>query len=168
MVNVKGLRQRWGSAEGARLRLGAMQGSLHYRLARPATSEEGAADILRLRPCRQPPVSRQLLTGCLLKWVTFYKDPETPFWAPWVTILVIQGPQGHPMDTLRPRFSFVIDFRIHFGASLDQGVIFVICLSFVVPKWQTVCRFIFLMIWDGNTASFKSRMCLNHPQKNCF
>jgi len=41
-------RGKWSAEEagvsgGGRLRLGAMQGSFHYRLARPATSERGAA-----------------------------------------------------------------------------------------------------------------------------
>ena len=48
LVEVKALRQRRGSVEGGWLRLGAMQRHLYYCLARPATSEQGAADLSRL------------------------------------------------------------------------------------------------------------------------
>jgi len=46
-------------------------------------------------------------------------DLETPFWVPWVTILVIQGPQGHPTDTLRSRCPFVLILGCLFGVSWD-------------------------------------------------
>ena len=44
-----GLRQRRDQRRGERLRLASLQGALHYYLARPATSERGAADLSRLR-----------------------------------------------------------------------------------------------------------------------
>ena len=52
------LQQRRSSAEGGRLRLGAMQGALHYYLARPATSERGGAD---LQASPLPPTPMQYL-----------------------------------------------------------------------------------------------------------
>ena len=46
---MKGSRQGWGPAEGGRLRLAAMQRIRSSYLARPATSDRGAADLRRLR-----------------------------------------------------------------------------------------------------------------------
>jgi len=64
--------------------------------------------ILRLRPCRRPPVNRQLLTGCMLKRVVLYipngyfEDPEAPIWHPvgdWLYLDVTSHPHKDTQQT---------------------------------------------------------------------
>ena len=87
------------------------------------------ANILRLRPCRRPPLSRQLaeLNGCLLKWLTFYSQNcylETLrlHFGSLSDFLVIQGSTGTPNRHLEVQLSIFSDFWMHFGSLLGPTV----------------------------------------------
>jgi len=87
----------------------------------------------------------------------------TPFWWSW-------GPEGHPMDTLRPRCPFLSIFFWIWGASRDQ-----ICVHFLDFMWsgmterKTVSRSMILVAEGWKLCSNAMAACAITTVKTmCF
>ena len=87
--------------------------------------------IWRLRPCCRPPWQQatagwwpaEMCHFCLRN--LYFADPEASFWFAERLFWWSRSPQGHPMNTLRPRCEFLSILGSILGASWDPLWIFV-------------------------------------------
>ena len=79
---------------------------------------------------------------------------------PWGPLWWSRGPEGHPMDILGSRYSFLSILGCLWGISwVYFGSIFLICCWFGVSKWETGSRSIFLVIQGWKWCQDAEAVC---------